>query len=192
MTNLAFSQNLALALYSSKEQFPIDLDDAWQWLGYATKQKAEQKLKSSFEENTDFLTKRLKTSTNGRPRQCVMLSIDCFKSLGMMAGTEQGKAIRRYFLECERIAKQTATESSLTSRLLAQSRHLNQLTSLEDQAARLRDDIANHEKAIAQSREKLKAVESEIEDIYIEVYQPIKEKLEYYESKKAKRASMSA
>jgi hypothetical protein len=31
--------------------------------------------------------------------------IDCFKSLGMMAGTEKGKLIRRYFLEYERALK---------------------------------------------------------------------------------------
>lgn len=36
----------------------------------------------------------------------IELTVECFKSLGMMAGTEKGKAIRKYFLECERIAKQ--------------------------------------------------------------------------------------
>ena len=54
----------------------------------------------------DFSTKWLKTSTGGRPSELILLTIDCFKSLGMMAGTEQGKVIRKYFLECERIVKE--------------------------------------------------------------------------------------
>lgn len=46
-----------------------------------------------------------------------MLTVDCFKSLGMMAGTEQGKKIRRYFLECERQLKhlRAKIESRLAS-----------------------------------------------------------------------------
>lgn len=105
MTNLTFSQELAIAFYSSKESHPVDLDDAWRWLGYSTKQKALQSLKSNFEEGQDFLTKRVKSSTGGRPSDLILLTVDCFKSLGMMAGTSQGKAIRKYFLECERLAK---------------------------------------------------------------------------------------
>jgi hypothetical protein len=35
----------------------------------------------------------------------IQLTVECLKSLGMMAGTEQGKLIRRYFLECEKIVR---------------------------------------------------------------------------------------
>ena len=81
MSSLSFSQELALEIYQSQEEFPIDLDDAWVWLGYYTKQKAEKKLKSNFEEGLDFLPKKVKPSTGGRPSKLVMLSVDCFKSL---------------------------------------------------------------------------------------------------------------
>jgi hypothetical protein len=30
MSNLAFNQELAIALYESTENFPVDFDDAWQ------------------------------------------------------------------------------------------------------------------------------------------------------------------
>lgn len=36
----------------------------------------------------------------------ILLTIDCLKYWGMMCGTEKGKQIRKYFLECEKIAKQ--------------------------------------------------------------------------------------
>jgi len=110
MTQITFDQTLALSLYQSSKAFPVDFDDAWHWLGYNQKSDALSKLKNNFDQDVDFSAKSLKTSTGGRPRTCVMLTIDCFKSLGMIAGTEQGKAIRKYFLECERIAKQSTTK----------------------------------------------------------------------------------
>lgn len=117
MTNLSFSQDIALSLYNSADSHPIDFDDAWQWLGYSTKQKALQSLKSNFEEGEDFLTKRLKSSTGGRPSDLIVLTVDCFKSMGMMAGTSQGKAIRKYFLECEKIAKAKPSQLALPQSL---------------------------------------------------------------------------
>lgn len=97
MPSLAFNQELAIALYESAENFPIDLDDAWQWLGYAKKQNAKDKLIRNFEDNLDFrITQMRETEQDGSFSHCyerIELTIDCFKSLGMMAGTEQGKAI---------------------------------------------------------------------------------------------------
>ena len=107
MTSLTFSQELALSLYTSKESHPIDFDDAWQWLGYARKDVALKALKSNFEEGVDFSTKKRKTSSGGRPSDYISLTVECLKAFGMMAGTSQGKAIRKYFLECERLAKST-------------------------------------------------------------------------------------
>jgi len=33
----------ALALVQSNEQFSVDFDDAWQWIGYSTKQRRQKK-----------------------------------------------------------------------------------------------------------------------------------------------------
>ena len=109
MTNLTFSQDIALSLYSSADSHPIDLDDAWQWLGYSTKQKAKNKLLSNFEQNLDYKSvNQMVKCADGKGsshREVIRLTVDCFKSLGMMVGTSQGKTIRKYFLECEGIAK---------------------------------------------------------------------------------------
>lgn len=108
MSSLSFSQELAFSIYTSEEDYPVDLDDAWQWLGYDQKSNCLNKLKNNFEEGEDFSSKSVKSSTGGRPRTAIFLTVDVFKSLGMMAGTSQGKAIRKYFLECEKIAKTRA------------------------------------------------------------------------------------
>lgn len=110
---MEFSHELALALVQSADPFPIDFDDAWQWIGYSTKQKAKTKLINHFEQEVDYTINQTVKRVNGNHGggstryQDIKLTIDCFKSLGMMAGTDKGKEIRRYFLECERSAKQT-------------------------------------------------------------------------------------
>ncbi len=103
---MQFSHETALVLLQSNEPFPVDFDDGWKWIGYSSKQKAKNKLLNNFERGIDYLTEWVKKSSLGRPGESIKLSVDCFKSLGMMAGTEKGKEIRRYFLKCERIAKQ--------------------------------------------------------------------------------------
>lgn len=117
MNNISFNQELAIALYECSDNFPVSLDDAWQWLGYSSKQKAKDKLVRNFEKEFDFrITQMVETKPDGRfshRYEKIELSLDCFKSLGMMAGTEQGKVIRRYFLECERIAKTTKPQQKV-------------------------------------------------------------------------------
>lgn len=67
MSDLAiFTQELAQQFVNSEEQFPIDFELAWQWLGYSTKQKAKNKLSRNFEKNIDYLTKWLSVAhSNG-------------------------------------------------------------------------------------------------------------------------------
>jgi phage anti-repressor protein len=88
-------------IVESPEPYPVDFDQAWQWVEYSTKQKAREALERNFEEGQDFLTTRLK-STGGRPGDGYFLTVDCFKSFCMMAGTEKGKEVRRYYLQIEK------------------------------------------------------------------------------------------
>lgn len=100
-----FSEALAAQLYSCAEDFPIEFDLAWQWIGYTRKSDALKALKMEFVKGEDFCGSIRKTPNGGRPSQEIMLTIDCFKAFGMMAGTAQGKEIRRYFLACEKAYK---------------------------------------------------------------------------------------
>lgn len=104
---MEFSHELALALFQSTDPFPVDFEQAWRWIGYKAKRNAKEVLLNNFKEGVDFLRSSTKTPTGGRPSESIWLTIDCFKSQGMMAGTEKGKEIRHYFLECERIANQS-------------------------------------------------------------------------------------
>lgn len=108
-----FGFGTALALLESADPFPVDFDAAWQWLGYQRKDYAKETLVRNFERGLDYTSEfsglNRKTPDGGRPSEFIYLTIDCFKAFGMMAGTEKGKQVRRYFLECERKLKQVKT-----------------------------------------------------------------------------------
>lgn len=109
MTTSDFTLDLALALFQSEEQFPIDFNDAWKWLEYASKGNAKRAfLNAGFIEGVDFCSFVIneKREIGATQVEVIKLTCDCFKMWGMMAGTPQGKKIRKYFLECEKIAKE--------------------------------------------------------------------------------------
>ncbi|MEM9945380.1 MAG: hypothetical protein AAF810_04880 [Cyanobacteria bacterium P01_D01_bin.36] len=152
---MEFSQDTALMLTQSTDPFPVDFDNAWQWLGYSRKDHGKTALgwdsetktwKGPFVEDFDF-SRTFGKSTGGRSPELIMLTIDCFKSLGMMAGTERGKQVRRYFLECERQLKDVRDILSLTS-LTSQQIELDALNAEARRLEAIRD-IAQINPALA-------------------------------------------
>lgn len=83
------------------ERFPVDFDAVWEVIGYATKASAKRKLKR-FKKNVDFSTPKLKSSGGGRSSEVILLTCDAFKHFCLLAETDQGDAIRQYFIECEK------------------------------------------------------------------------------------------
>lgn len=68
-------------------------------------------------ENQDFVT-FTQNSEKGRPTIEYALSLDAAKELSMVEGNEKGKQARKYFIECERLAKSNITDyiSNLTKK----------------------------------------------------------------------------
>jgi anti-repressor protein len=121
--NPDFSEDVALALLNSEDEFPVDFEIAWQWIGYTTKHKAKLKLTRNFVQDIDFrvFNQTVVKSTpqdfqeisgdrekRGRPTETIYLTLEAFKMLAMMAGTTKGRSVREYFLDCERRAKESA------------------------------------------------------------------------------------
>jgi phage anti-repressor protein len=116
---MEFTPENVFALVSSKEEFPVDFDDAWQWIGYTRKSAAKEALLiAGFLEGIDFrfLQNTLQKSMRGRPSEKIFLTVDCFKSFAMMAGTEHGKEVRKYFLCCEADLKRRIEEDQRCER----------------------------------------------------------------------------
>ena len=89
-----FSIELAKNFLKSDEKFPIELDIAWQWLGYAQKQNALSILKAYFKKEVDFVANKeytLDVPRYGRPRHTYYLTLDCFVAMAKMA--RSGKVV---------------------------------------------------------------------------------------------------
>lgn len=153
-----FNIELAKQLMNDQATFPVNLDLAWKWIGYSKKQNAKDKLTRNFIEQVDYtITQMRETKPDGsfsHYYDLILLKVNCFKSLAMMAGTEQGKQVRLYFLECERQLKEQQSIKMPTNML---------------EAAKFVQDMAN--KWIQAEEDKLKLQQClEIADSTIEGY----------------------
>ncbi|MFK0733797.1 MAG: hypothetical protein ACFKPT_02510 [Gloeotrichia echinulata GP01] len=109
-SNKEISQDIAIYLWESEEEFPVDFELAWQWLGYTRKDSAKKKLVRNFAQGEDYTLRHLAESAPDKGlahREDIWLSCNCLKEMAMMAGTQKGKEVRQYFLQCEALAKQT-------------------------------------------------------------------------------------
>lgn len=60
----------------------------------------------------DFMNKNVQNSAGGRPRTDHIISLDMAKEVSMIQRTDKGKQARRYFIECERVAREHAQMAS--------------------------------------------------------------------------------
>jgi|GEM_PF-3631424 len=88
------------------EAFPVDFDLAWTIAGYSTKGNAKKKLLSASSKLTkgkDFaFIQSDKWSQGGRSSDLIEMSCDGFKQFCLMANTDEGTAIRLYFIDAEK------------------------------------------------------------------------------------------
>jgi len=148
-----FSKDLAITLLNSTDQYPVDFDDAWEWLGFANKASAKRKL-SSLVIGVDYSTEMLKNPSAGRPSESIRLTVEAFKVMGMMAGTEKGREIRLYFLECEKVAKLRGDELDAISEMEMIARTATRLAALQRQSAQ-------QQKQLDQAEIRITAIECE-------------------------------
>lgn len=96
--------------YHPTNDYPINLENVFKMIGFAHKENAKRTLKNNFIKEDDYKV-FLRTDGNlingknigGRPSEEIMLNIDTFKNLCMMAKTDKGKEIRKYYVKLENI-----------------------------------------------------------------------------------------
>ena len=127
-----------------KNDFVIDLDNVWQWLGFNQKVKAKILLENHFtinkdyklllshmgkQNNIDFVTTKAKEDTRGgHNKEIIMLNIETFKKFCLKAGTKKADEIHDYFIKLEQILQEILQEESNELK--------QQLLQVEDQKAK--------------------------------------------------------
>jgi phage anti-repressor protein len=99
--------------YHPTNDFPINLDDIYKMIGFANKGNAMVTIKNNFIENEDYKKQLLRTQKlvknnkslggSGLNQEKVMLNVDTFKNICMIAKTDKAKEIRKYYVKLENI-----------------------------------------------------------------------------------------
>ena len=105
--------------YKSND-FVIDLDDIWGWLGFARKTNAKNVLEKYFKVETDYkivLPQARENLSNGRPSEKIMLNIKTFKKMCLKANTPKANEIHEYYIKLEETLHEIIDEESNELRL---------------------------------------------------------------------------
>lgn len=104
--------------YDLKEDFVIDLDNIWKWLGFSNKAHAKTVLIKNFSVNKDYiflLTKKgeqKKDSRGGHNKEIIMMNVDTFKKFCLKSCTKKADEIHDYFIKLENILFEITKEES--------------------------------------------------------------------------------
>jgi len=146
--------------YNSND-FVIDLDNIWKWLGFNQKSNAKRLLEKLFIINKDYhllllpkeeqnniaaqVGEEKKDTRGGHNKEIVMLNINTFKKFCLKAGTKKADEIHNYFIKLEEILQEIMKEESDELK--------NQLLQFEDQKTKELDQKLAQQKII--EREKI-------------------------------------
>lgn len=126
--------------YDKNNDFIVDVDNVWKWLGFASKFTAIRTLELYFQLDIDYkkissvfsetIIKEEKTASpkreavseeenaikikqnGGQNRQIIKMTIKCFKSLCLKAQTKKASEIHEYYLKMEEILHQVIDEET--------------------------------------------------------------------------------
>jgi hypothetical protein len=126
--------------YDKINDFIIDLDDVWNWLGFSKKYHAKYLLEKQFIIDKDYKfllpklrqqkiiindddeivqnpTKESKSSRGGHNREIIMMNITTFKKFCLKAGTKKADEIHDYFIKLEETLQEIINDESNELRL---------------------------------------------------------------------------
>jgi hypothetical protein len=104
--------------YNQRNDFVIDLDNIWKWIGFSTKQKAKNLLEKNFVINNDYKNLGNQQVTHklfihgGHNKEIFMLTIRTFKLFCLKAGTEKATQIHEYYIKMEETLQEVIQEES--------------------------------------------------------------------------------
>jgi hypothetical protein len=138
--------------YDTKNDFIIDLDDVWKWVGFNQKVKAKILLENHFLIDKDYkkllshLGKQTTHVKGGHNKEIFMLNVDTFKKFCLKAGTKKADEIHDYFIKLENIMFEITKEES--EELKQQLQQLEDKKNQEYQINLARQKILEREKIL--------------------------------------------
>ena len=137
--------------YDNKNDYVIDLDNVWKWLGFQQKVNAKRLVEKHFIINKDYkillcqLAKQDNATHGGHNKEIFMLNVETFKKLCMKACTNKADEIHDYFIKLEHLLQEILLEESDELK--------QQLLEIEDKHTKEYNDKIEKQKVI--EREKI-------------------------------------
>ena len=103
--------------YNQRNDFVIDLDNIWKWMGYNQKFKAKFSLEKNFKLDIDYKIllcqpAQQKNTHGGNNKETILLTIKTFKLFCLKAGTEKAAQIHEYYIKMEETLQEVIQEES--------------------------------------------------------------------------------
>jgi phage anti-repressor protein len=160
ITNLYIYMN-----YHPTNDYPINLENIFKMIGFANKGNAMKTIKSNFTKDEDYKTllfpmekqKHTDETRGGHNKENIMLNVDTFKNLCMLAKTDRGKQIRKYYVKLENIHNKIIKEEIEHHKLLLEEKE----TVLQETSKQLenKDKLLEEKDTIITNNEHVKKVE---------------------------------
>ena len=126
-----------------QDEYVIDLDNIWKWLGFQCKQNAKTLLEKHFIAEKDYTSLMLshKQSVHikgGHNKETFMLKVTTFKKYCLKAGTKKADEIHDYYLKLEETLHEVIEEESTELKLQLESK-TQQLQQSEEDKNKIRE-----------------------------------------------------
>lgn len=122
------------------DEFVIDLDDIWVWLGFARKTNAKNVLEKQFTKEIDYLVlpQPRENLLGGRPSEKIMMNIKTFKKMCLKANTSKANEIHEYYIKLEETLHEVIDEESNELRLQLEMK--DELIQKKDELIEMKDE----------------------------------------------------
>ena len=130
--------------YDATNDFVIDLDDVWKWVGFAQKVKAKSLLEHHFVVDKDYIIlpsqpgKQSEHIRGGHNKEIFMLNVSTFKRFCLKAGTKKADAIHDYYIKLEELLHEVVQEESTELKTQLEQNQI-QLDKSEKTAEKIRE-----------------------------------------------------
>ena len=128
--------NMYYYLTCNDTDFVVEFSNIWEWLGYSRIDNCKKVLVNNFIQNVDYIIK-LPTvneinNNESRKKECILLTVECFKRLCLKSRTDKADKIHEYYIKLEKIITNLIIEQSeeLYKQLLEKD---NKISELEDE-----------------------------------------------------------
>ncbi len=108
---------------NNKNEFIIDFDDIYKWIGFTQKTHAKRLLTNKFTVNNNFIIiSRSGDNSRGPKSEQILLTINTFKKFCMIAATEKSIQIYDYYIKMEETIQQYLEEKLIENNTIIENK----------------------------------------------------------------------